>query len=113
MKALDVGMLPICENERLIGTITDRDITIRAVAEGFDPKTTRVKQAMSREIIYCFDDQNIEEAAETMERSQIRRLPVLDRTKHLVGIVSLGDLASRTTEADLVGRVLARVSEPT
>jgi len=112
MKTLDVGILPICENDRLVGTITDRDITVRAVAEGYDPKTTKVEQVMSRGIICCFEDQDVEEAAETMEEGQIRRLPVLNRAERLVGIISLGDLAIRATEGDLAGRVLARVSAP-
>jgi CBS domain-containing protein len=112
MKALDIGWLPICENDRLIGTVTDRDITIRAVAEGFDPNITTVRQVMSRNIIYCFEDHDIEYAAEMMEKNQIRRLPVLDQNKRLVGIISLGDLVVRTGADTLAGRVLERVSEP-
>jgi len=112
MKALDIGWLPICEHDRLIGTVTDRDITIRAVAGGFDPNITAVRQVMSCDIVYCFDDQNIESAAQIMEKNQIRRLPVLDRGKRLIGIVSLGDLAVRTGEENLAGRILECVSEP-
>src|SRR6267142_1665119 len=69
MKALDTGWLPICEHDRLIGTVTDRDITIRAVAGGFDPNITAVRQVMSRDIVYCLDDQNIESAAQIMEEN--------------------------------------------
>ena len=112
MKSLDVGMLPICENDRLVGTITDRDITIRSVASGADPNTAMVRDAMTRDIVYCFDDEDVEDAAELMEQKQIRRLPVLSRNKRLIGIVSLGDLAVRTQREKLAGEVLERVSEP-
>ncbi|MFN0067723.1 MAG: CBS domain-containing protein [Limisphaerales bacterium] len=112
MSALDVGMLPICEDDRLVGTLTDRDIVIRAVAKGVNPNTTPVREVMSPGIIYCFEDQSIEEAAEIMEVNQIRRLPVLGLDKHLVGIISLGDLAVRTNREELAGKVLERVSEP-
>jgi len=112
MKALDVGMLPVCEGDRLVGSITDRDITIRAVALGSNPNTTAVREAMTQDVIYCFDDDDIEGAAELMEEKQIRRLPVLTRSKRLVGIISLGDLAVRTQRERLVGEVLERVSEP-
>ena len=110
MKSLDVGILPICENERLVGTITDRDIIIRAVAKSLNPCTTKVRDVMSSKIIYCFDDQNVEDAAGMMEKSQIRRLPVLDHDKRLVGIVSIGDLAARARQNDLAGRTLAAVA---
>ena len=112
MKALDTGWLPICEDGRLIGTLTDRDIIIRSVAEGYDLNVMTVRRVMSRGVIHCFEDQNIEDAAQIMEMHQIRRLPVLDRNKHLVGILSLGDLAVRTGEENLAGRILERISEP-
>lgn len=112
MKIVDIGWLPVCENDRLIGTVTDRDITIRAVAEGFDPNTTTVRQVMSRNIIYCLEDHDIAFAAEMMEKNQIRRLTVLDQNNRLVGIISLGDLVVRTGADTLAGRVLERVSEP-
>jgi CBS domain-containing protein len=112
MRELDVGPLPVCnENDRLVGMLTDRDITIRAVAEGLDPRTTLVRQVMTPEIVYCFSDQDVTEAARLMRDRQIRRLVVLDRHKRLVGIVSLGDLAVDTGNAQLAGDVLAGVSE--
>jgi CBS domain-containing protein len=101
MKALDVGPVPICDGDRLQGMITDRDITIRATAEGRDPNTTRVREVMTPDIVYCFEDQDVREAAQIMEERQIRRLVVLNREKRLVGIVSLGDLATQTDEAEL------------
>src|SRR5688572_21430488 len=103
MRDLDVGPLPICENDRLAGMITDRDIVLRAVAEGKDPTTTRVREAMTSDIVFCFEDQTIDEAAELMKERQIRRLVVLNQDKRLVGIVSLGDLAVDTGDEHLVG----------
>jgi len=113
MRDLDVGPLPVCgDNDRLAGIITDRDIAVRAVAEGKDPKTTKVREAMSEKIIYCFEDQAIEEAARMMQERQVRRLVVLNREKRLVGIVSLGDLATETGDRQKSGEVLQDVSEP-
>ena len=112
MKSMDIGMLPVCDGDRLVGVITDRDITVRSVAQGHDPKSVRVSEVMTPEVIYCFDDEDVKEAAEKMEEKQVRRLPVLNRQKRLVGIVSLGDLAVRTGKETLAGVVLERVSEP-
>ena len=112
MKALDIGMLPVCDGDRLVGVITDRDITVRGVAQGCDPKTARVQEIMTPEVIYCFDDEDVKDVAKKMEEKQVRRLPVLNREKRLVGIVSLGDLAVRTGKEKLAGEVLERVSEP-
>jgi CBS domain-containing protein len=89
----------------------DRDLTIRAIAEGRDPKITPVKEVMTSEVVYCFEDQEIEEAEQVMEKNQIRRLPVLNREKLLVGIVSLGDFAIKDDEIR-AGETLERVSEP-
>jgi CBS domain-containing protein len=112
MQNLDVGPLPVCDGDRLVGMLTDRDITVRVVAEGWDPTTTKVRQAMTAEIIYGFEDQDIQEAARLMEQYQIRRLPILNRDKRLVGIAALGDLAVRTANPVLAGEVLEQVSEP-
>jgi len=112
MKLLNVGMLPICDRDRLVGSITDRDITIRATSHGANPNTTLVGDVMTKDIVYCFEDEDIEKAARQMEEHQIRRLPVLNRDKRLVGILSLGDLAVRTQREKLAGEVLERVSEP-
>ena len=92
MADLDAGILPVGENDRLVGMITDRDITVRAIAEGRDPEKTTVRDAMSDQVRYCFDDEDPEEVARKMGAWQVRRLPVLNRDKRLVGIVSLGDL---------------------
>jgi CBS domain-containing protein len=113
MRDLDVGSLPVCDGTRLHGMVTDRDITIRATATGRDPRQTPVREVMTPDLFYCFEDQPVEEAASLMEAHQIRRLPILNRQKDLVGIVSLGDLAVDTGDEELVGKVLEEVSEPT
>jgi CBS domain-containing protein len=111
MRDGDFGLLPVGENDRLVGTITDRDITVRAVAEGKDPNTATVREAMSEGIRYCFEDQEVDEAAGLMSEEQIRRLPVLDRDKRLVGIIALADLATTLEAAEPAGKALSGVSE--
>jgi CBS domain-containing protein len=112
MRDLDVGPLPVCDDDRLAGMVTDRDITVRATAEGRDPRTTPVREVMTPDLVYCFEDQDVEEAARLMEAKQVRRLLVLDRGQRLVGIVSLGDLAVKTGDEPRAGEALERVSEP-
>jgi len=116
MKSLDVGALPVGDGKKLIGMLTDRDITVRATAEGHDPKKTKVKDVMTPDMIFCFEDQALVEAAVLMQEQQIRRLPILSRAMQLVGIVSLADLAVDSDEAamddDLLGEVLEGISEP-
>jgi len=112
MKGLDVGSLPVCENDRLVGMITDRDITVRATAESLPPLLGRVRDVMTPDLIYCFEDEDVAEAARLMEEHQVRRLVVLNRDKRLVGIVSLGDLAVKTGNDELTGEALEQVSEP-
>jgi len=112
MKSLDVGALPVCDNDRLVGVITDRDIAVRSAAEGRDPKADRVQATMTPELVYCFEDEDAADAARRMQEKQIRRLPVLNRDKRLVGIVSLGDLAVEARDDKLSGETLERVSEP-
>jgi CBS domain-containing protein len=112
MKVLDVGPLPVCDDGRLVGIITDRDITTRAVAEGQDCWEGKVRDAMSRDIAYCFDYDDDAVAARLMQEKQVRRLLVLDRAKQLVGIVSLGDLSTSSGDKDAVGETLRAVSRP-
>jgi len=112
MKALDVGPLPVCDHDRLAGMITDRDIALRSTAQGHDPTTERVRDVMTPGIIYCFEDQDAEEAARLMRDKQVRRLVVLNRDKRLVGIVSLGDLAVEGDDRALAGETLEAVSTP-
>jgi len=111
MKSLDVGALPICDNDRLAGMITDRDITVRATAEGESPKEIHVRDVMTPGIVWCFEDEDVQEASRKMKEHQIRRLPVLNRDKRLVGMVSLGDLAVETRDEQLAGDTLQAVSE--
>ena len=111
MRDGDFGLLPVGEDDRLVGTITDRDITVRAVAEGKDPNTATVRETMSEGIRYCFEDQEVDEAAELMSEEQIRRLPVLNRDKRLVGIVALADLATTMEAAEPAGQALEGISE--
>jgi len=110
MAKIDAGALPVGENDRLVGVITDRDIAIRAVAEGKAP-TTKIRDVMSQEVLYCFDDQDLEEVAQNMGEMKIRRLPVVNRDKRLVGIISLGDLA-RKEDAGTTGHAISEISEP-
>lgn len=110
MADLDTGVLPVGENDRLVGMITDRDIAIRAVAAG-KPPTTPVRDVMSKEVKYCFEDEDLDEVAQNMADIKVRRLPVLNHDKRLVGIVSLGDMAL-TSGPQPVGGALCGISEP-
>ena len=113
MRELDVGVLPVCgDNNELLGILTDRDITVRGAAEGFDPKRANVQEAMTPAVTYCFDDQDVTEAAKLMKEKQIRRLIVLNREKRLAGILSVGDLAVVTRDHELSGDALEQISEP-
>ncbi len=112
MRDIDTGFLPVADGERLVGALTDRDITIRAVAEGRDPASTLVREAMSDAPLYVYEDQEPDDAAALMAEMQIRRLPVVDRQNRLVGVVSLGDLAHRLDAPDLAGRALDGISDP-
>lgn len=112
MKDLDVGLIPVCEGDQLRGMLSDRDITVRATAAGRDPEETRVEEIMSTDIAYCLEDQEVEEAVSLMEARQIRRLPILNQDKRLVGIVSLGDIAVHAGDADLAGETLQEISAP-
>ena len=111
MRADDIGALPVGENDRLIGVVTDRDIAMRAVAEDRFPGTTSVREVMSNRVYYCFEDDNVQEAADVMAQHQVRRLPVLNRDKRLVGVVALADLGR--DEPDAAQSALEGLSEPT
>lgn len=111
LKTLEVGSLPVCNGRRLVGMITDRDITIRVVAEGMDPASTRVDQVMSPDLVWCFEDETLEEAEAKMMQKQIRRLPVISRDKELVGILAVGDIAIKTDEMAKVGETMREISE--
>lgn len=113
MRDLNVGLVPIYDGDRLVGMLSDRDITVRATAKGWSPAQTSVREAMTKNVVYCFDDQPAEEAATVMADHQIRRLIVLNHDKRLVGMVSLGDLATQATSQAAAGQALTGVSQPT
>jgi CBS domain-containing protein len=105
------GMMPVGENDRMIGAISDRDIAIRAVAEGKGPSTT-VREVMSTGVWWAYDDDTVEHAAKLMSEHQVRRLPVVDRAKRLVGIVALGDFAVDKSDIKPAAEALSKISEP-
>jgi CBS domain-containing protein len=110
MQDIDAGVLPVGDNDRLVGMITDRDIAIRAVAQGKGPDTP-VRDIMSTEkVLYCYDDEDLAHVAQNMGEQQVRRLPVVNREKRLVGIVSLGDMVQ--TEARTANKAVKGVTKP-
>jgi CBS domain-containing protein len=111
MRDGDFGMLPVGENDRMIGAISDRDISIRAVAEGKSP-TTKVREVMSEGIVWAYENDSLESAARMMSDHQIRRLPVVNADKRLVGIVALGDFAVESADIEAVGATLSEISMP-
>lgn len=110
MAECDSGVLPVTDGERLVGVVTDRDIAIRAVAREMSPHTT-VGEVMSKEVLYCYEDEELDDVAQNMGDLQVRRLPVMNRDKRLVGILSIGDL-SLSTRPDVTGLAVADVSRP-
>jgi CBS domain-containing protein len=110
MKECDCGVLPVADGDRLIGMITDRDIAVRGIADGNGPDA-RVRDAMTDEVMYCFEDEDIQHICQNMAEIQVRRLPVVNREKRLVGIVSLSDLAKKEANAAKALRGIARPSE--
>ena len=111
MRDLDIGFLPICENDRLLGTVTDRDITIRSVAQGRDPRLATVSEIMTQEAFSCYDDEDVESVGQAMQEKEVRRMLILDRQEKLVGVVSLGDIAKTTGESGLAGETLGEIVE--
>ena len=109
MRDLDIGAIPVGEDDRLIGMVTDRDIACRAVANGADLGTLTARDVMSKGIFYCRDSEELEDALRIMEQKQVRRLPVINDQKRMVGILSLGDIADATPH-ELSGEVVAAVS---
>ena len=112
MKYLNVETLPVCDNDRWVGLLTDRDVEVRAVAEGYDNRANSVQDVMTVEVRCCFEDQDVQEAAQLMRERQVCRLIVLNNDKRLVGIVALGDLAVETGDEKLAGATLEPVSLP-
>jgi CBS domain-containing protein len=111
MKEFDVGMLPVAEGEKLVGALTDRDIVVRGVADKMNLKETRVGDVMTHDVDVCYEDQSIDEVAQTMKQDQIRRIIVVNRDDQLAGVISLGDLAGHTN-VETSGEVLRKISKP-
>jgi CBS domain-containing protein len=109
MRDLDIGAIPVGENDRLIGMVTDRDITCRGVANGKDPDTLTARDVMSKGIFYCRDNEDLEDALRIMEQRQVRRLPVINDRKRMVGMLSIGDISDAASH-ELSGEVIAAVS---
>ena len=110
MRTHDYGFLPIGENDRLIGAVTDRDMVIRAIAAGRDPSKTTVRDVMSKDIQYCFETDDLEDIVQQMESLQIRRLVVLNKDKRMTGIISLGDIATKSHNPRLCSELTDAVS---
>jgi CBS domain-containing protein len=111
MEELDVGVIPVCDGDRLVGMVTDRDLVVRGLAQGRAAENTQLNDVMSPEVRWCYDDQSVEEVVEQMRDAQIRRVPVIDHDKHLVGMLSLGDVAVKADEGE-AGEALQGISEP-
>jgi CBS domain-containing protein len=111
MDELNVGVVPVCDGSRLVGMVTDRDITVRGVAAG-KAAVTPVTEVMSEHVRWCYEDQDIDEVMDEMRDAQIRRLPVVNHDKKLVGIITLGDLADRGSDEKRVGETLKDISTP-
>ena len=112
MREEDTGAVPICENGKAVGMITDRDIVMRTLAQDVDPSQVLAQDVMSTPVIYCYDDEDVDIAAQVMEDKQIRRLVVLNTQGELVGVVSLGDLAAKSGDIPLVGQIVEKITEP-
>jgi CBS domain-containing protein len=112
MRSFDVGVLPVCRGSRLVGILTDRDITVRVAAAGLPPTVVTVDEAMTGNPAACHETDEVADAARLMEELQVRRLPVKDWNDQLVGIVSLADIAERTDDERMVAQVLEQVCEP-
>ena len=110
MAEIDAGVVPVSENDRLVGMLTDRDITVRAVAQGKGPDT-KVREVMTGDVKYCYDDEDTDQVCSNLGNQQIRRVPVVNRDKRLVGILSLGDLAI-SDAGGRPGEALAEISRP-
>jgi CBS domain-containing protein len=110
MRMRDVGILPVVEDGKIVGVLTDRDIVLRAVSNGMRPHMTTVREVMTRKAVCCYEDQTITEVAMLMEHSHVRRLFVLDRNENPVGVVSLDDLAVNSRTERISGRVLGKVA---
>lgn len=111
MRDEDIGFLPVCEHDKVVGTVTDRDITIRSVAQGRDPRLAPVKEIMTQSVFYAYEDEDVEAVARAMQEDEVRRMLIFDRDDHLVGVVSLGDIAKTLPDRSLAGETLGEITE--
>jgi len=113
MRDEDIGILPVGEGDRLVGVVTDRDVALRLVAEGKDPTRTKVREVMCQDVKYVFEDEGLEHVADNMAEQQVRRLPVVNRNKRVVGVVSLGDLTRAGRSGRYAGRAMRGIARET
>jgi CBS domain-containing protein len=111
MRERDIGFLPVCEKDHPVGTVTDRDITIRSVAQGRDPRLAPVSEIMTPQVFTCYHDEDVERVGQYMQQNEVRRLVVISHGGELVGVVSLGDIARATGETQLAGETLGQIAE--
>lgn len=114
MRDDDIGFLPVCEHHKqhkIVGTVTDRDITIRSVAQGRDPRLAPVSEIMTSTVFHCYEDDDIETVAHAMQEDEVRRMLIFDRQDDLVGVVSLGDIAKAYKDKELAGETLGDIAE--
>lgn len=111
MREHDIGFLPVCDGDHLVGTVTDRDIAIRSVAQGRDPRLAEVVEIMTPVVFYCYEDDEIERVAQQMQEKEVRRMLILSSEKRLTGVVSLGDIARTSGEQNIAGETLGEIAE--
>jgi CBS domain-containing protein len=111
MKSLDVGFLPLCEEDRLVGTLTDRDIVLRVLAEGMDVERSNARDVMTEDVFWCYEDLTIDEVADYMAEKEIRRVLILNRKKKLVGVISIGDIAKARGAQLKAGETIKEIAE--
>jgi CBS domain-containing protein len=112
MMGRDIGILPVCENNRVIGMVSDRDLVVRSMNSGISPAEVSVRDVMTRNVVKCYEDQLITEASQQMEENKVRRVVVVNRDEEMVGIVSITDIATQTGDDELTGNTLEKISEP-
>jgi CBS domain-containing protein len=112
MRSFDIGILPVEKSGKIVGMVTDRDIVIRALAQHLNPETTGISKVMSTNVVYCYDEDDVEDAERRMEEKQVRRLLVLDSGDKPVGILSISDLALKVSSENLACRALEKICEP-
>ena len=111
MRDMDIGFLAVCEEEGLVGTVTDRDITIRSVAQGRDPRLAPVEEIMTPTAFHCYEDEDVEQVGKYMKEKEVRRMLIMNREEKLVGVVSIGDIAKTSGEQQLAGETLGQIAE--